>query len=288
MSIKMLQTGSKEWSVGLDEVMKQINESPHEGLPIGVTPNVVVFGRKRKMQTRDPPSKRGIIMAVSEDAINRICSSDTSPDPDEPDIGAVELALEYNIKEADEAEDDKDDNESGPQRSADPHSSFHLPSHSFLHSLFLSPHSPLSPKGKEKAVEMTLSDQEAENDPEAAAAEEEEAEESGRESESREDSSEDENQEDKEDDSDCEKDIHPNAREPANDTIRTLDAQILKHQARQREKMQKKYNASHRVHIFKEGDFATLAIPKEIRAPTDNLRLEVKIVEVSRQNRYRV
>ena len=52
--------------------------------------------------------------------------------------------------------------------------------------------------------------------------------------------------------------------------------------------MQKKYNASHKTIVFEESDFASLAIPKEDRAPTDNPRMIVKIVEIPRENRHRV
>ena len=52
--------------------------------------------------------------------------------------------------------------------------------------------------------------------------------------------------------------------------------------------MQKKYNASHRIVVFKGGDFAFIAIPKENRAPTDNLRIIVEILEVPHYNRHRV
>ena len=43
MLVKMLQTGSKQWSLGLNEVMRQINDSPHESLPTGVTPFHIMF-----------------------------------------------------------------------------------------------------------------------------------------------------------------------------------------------------------------------------------------------------
>ena len=73
---------------------------------------------------------------------------------------------------------------------------------------------------------------------------------------------------------------HPNAREPANNTVQSFDTRIREHQANQRKKIQKKYNASHKIVIFKEGDYATLKILKDNRAPTNNLQLEVKILEV--------
>ena len=69
----MLKTGSKAWSLGLDEVMKQINDSTHESLSTGVTPNHVMFGRKRKAENRDPPNMRGVIITISEDTIDRVC-----------------------------------------------------------------------------------------------------------------------------------------------------------------------------------------------------------------------
>ena len=52
--------------------------------------------------------------------------------------------------------------------------------------------------------------------------------------------------------------------------------------------MQKKYNTSHRFVVFKACDFASLAIPKEDRGPIDNLRIAVKILKASHQNRYKV
>ena len=96
MLAQMLQTGSKAWSLGLDEVMKQINNSPHESLPTGVTPNHVMFGRKQRLEAREPPATRGIVMAISEEMINRVCSTD-HPNINENDVGAVEIALEFNI-----------------------------------------------------------------------------------------------------------------------------------------------------------------------------------------------
>ena len=93
----MLKTGSKAWALGLDEVMKQINYSPHESLPVGVTPNIVMFGWKRKLEIREPPNERGNIMIITEDLIDRVYSIN-EPNLNEPDIGAVELALEYSIQ----------------------------------------------------------------------------------------------------------------------------------------------------------------------------------------------
>ena len=52
--------------------------------------------------------------------------------------------------------------------------------------------------------------------------------------------------------------------------------------------MRKKYNASHKIVVFKEGDFASLVIPKENRVSTDNLQIIVKILEAPHENRYRV
>ena len=127
---------------------------------------------------------------------------------------------------------------------------------------------------------MALSEEEAENDPEAAAEEgvEEIAEENKNIMEYRDEAEEEEEEkeaekEDEEEIKEAEKEeeTHPNAQQPANDAVRTLDAQILKHQGHRRVKIQKKYNASHRVVVFKKGDFATLAIPKEDRVPTDSL-----------------
>ena len=94
----MSKTGSQAWSLGLDDVMQQINDSPHASLPTGITPNIVVFNRKRKAETRDPPRQRGIIMTISEGAIDHICSTN-EPDINAPDVGAFEVALESNIQE---------------------------------------------------------------------------------------------------------------------------------------------------------------------------------------------
>ena len=268
----MLQTGSKAWSIGLDEVMKQINDSPHESLPTGVTPNHVMFSRKRQTDTREPLSTRGLVMAVSEETINRVCSID-KPDINESGVGAVELALEMNIKEVQiGADDNESENEPEYQRSAD-RSPIYSPIRSPSRASSPSRAPISSPKGKEKVVEVTLSEEEAENEPEAAAEEHKN----------------DEDKDDSDNNKEAEKEgMHPNAREPVNDAVRNLDNQILQHQTHQREKMQKKYNASHKIIIFKENDFASMAIPKENRAPTDNLRMMVKILKIPRQNRHKV
>ena len=52
--------------------------------------------------------------------------------------------------------------------------------------------------------------------------------------------------------------------------------------------MQKKYNASHKVISFKEGDFASMKILIENQVPTDNLRMVVKILGIPRLNRHKV
>ena len=96
--MQMLQTGSKAWSLGIDEVMRQINNSPHESLPNGITPNIVVFGRKKNAEIREPPSRRGIVMTISEDIIDRVCSTN-EPDLNDPNVGAVKVALEFNVHE---------------------------------------------------------------------------------------------------------------------------------------------------------------------------------------------
>ena len=295
MLAQMLQTGSKAWSLGLDEVMKQINNSPHESLPTGVTPNHVMFGRKQRLEAREPPAKRGIVMAISEEMINRVCSTD-HPDINEKDVGAVEIALESNIQEVllNGAEENEAEDKPEHYISAD-HSSTNLPTRSptriFSSSPAVSPSRTYtsSPKGKGKAVEMTLSEEETENDPEAAAAEEEGEKDQDQSEAEIEEGEADEGDDDEDDDEeDKEEKLPLNAREPANETVRALDAQVLKHQSHQREKMQQKYNASHKVVVFKEGDFASMAIPKENRAPTDNLRMIVKILEIPRYNRHRV
>ena len=79
-----------------------------------------------------------------------------------------------------------------------------------------------------------------------------------------------------------------NAQEPVNDALHALTANFLQHQIQRRKMMQKEYNASHKVVIFEEGNFALMAVPKENRAPTDNLRLVVKIIGIPKPNRHRV
>ena len=187
--------------------MKQINNSLHESLPTGVTPNHVMFGQKRQTDTREPLSTRGLIMAISEETINCICNIN-NPDINEPGVGTVELALEMNIEEVQiGADDDESENEPERQRSADC-SPIHLPTQ-----LPSRASSPLrahisSPKGKEKAVEVMLSEEEAEDDPEAAAEE--------RENDEDEDNSDDNKEAEEED-------IHPNTREPVNDAVQNLN-----------------------------------------------------------------
>ena len=115
-------------------------------------------------------------MTVSEEAINYICNNDISPDPDKDvyNMSAVKLALKCNILKDNNGKDKggQAKNKLESERLANPHRPSHLSLILSLALLFLSPHSPLSSKGKQMAVEMTLSDQEAENDPEAAAEEE--------------------------------------------------------------------------------------------------------------------
>ena len=282
----MLQNNSKQWTLGIDAVMKQINDSPHLSLPVGITPNIVMFGRTQRTKHRDLLSNRGVVITISKETIDRICDSETAPDPDDPDINAVELAIEISIQYQ---EADTDQNNGGVNDDAEvpleqnyaapssPHLSLsHSPSQSNLSQ-------PFSPKGKAKAVEMTVSDGEAGTDPEL------QAEEEARNAKDSPEGEEEEEAEEAEEEELIEReDLHPNARKPVNDAVQTLEAQIVKHQDHQREKMQKKYNASHAVVVFKEGDYASLAIPKENRAPTDNLRMSVKVLEAPHRNRYRV
>ena len=137
-------------------------------------------------------------------------------------------------------------------------------------------------------MEITLSEEEAENDPEAAAAAEEEEEAEAEENEKANEDDDEDDEDEEEQEKEDKEEAHPNAREPANDVVRALDAEVLKHQIRQREKMQKKYKASHKVVVSKEGDFVSMSIPKEDRAPADNLRMIVKILEVPQYSRHRV
>ena len=142
-------------------------------------------------------------MTISEEMINHVYNTDSPLDTTDPGVNAVELAMEYNIQLGDISEAEDEPGQISAENLA-PNS----PSPSSSH-----PHT--SPKGKEKAVESTLSNREAENAP--GITEEEE----------------DQEEEDKEQgkDKDKEEDIHPNAREPANDAVRTLEAQVLEHQS---------------------------------------------------------
>ena len=165
-------------------------------------------------------------MTISEDVINNICSDEPNPTQvTENENSAIELALEYNIQEVVIRAKDE----------SPPHLSPLLPSPSPPQSYNLSP--------KAMAAELKVSEEEAENDLETAA--EEAAEEKTAE----------ENEDEEE-----EEDFNLNAREPVNDATRTLDVRILYHQTHRRELMQKKYNASHKVINFKEGDFASMKI----------------------------
>ena len=212
-------------------------------------------------------------MAISEDTINRVCNTASPPDLIDPSVNAVELAMEYSIQEGDISEAEDQPGQKSTAQSA-PDSLSNSPSNSSLHLQ-------LSLKGKEKAVEDDQ-EEEGENDDN-----DDEADEADKADKADEADEADEQEEDRENNNE-EKDTHPNAREPANDAVRTLEAQVLEHQSHRRDVMQKKYNASHRVVIFKEGDYASMAIPKEDRVPTDNLRMIVKIIKAPHQNRYRV
>ena len=142
-------------------------------------------------------------MAVSEEMINRVCNID-NPNINEPGVGTVELALEMNIKEVQiGADDDKSENETERQRLAN-RSPIYLPTQLPSRASSLLRAHISSPKGKEKAVEVTLSEEEVEDDPEAAAEEREN------------DEDEDNGDDNKEAE---EEDIHPNAREPVNDAV---------------------------------------------------------------------
>ena len=144
-------------------------------------------------------------MTISEDVINNICSDE--PDPTqvtEDDNSAIELALEYNVQEV----------IIGAEDESPPHLSPRLSSPSPPQSYNLSP--------KARAARLTVSEEEANNDPETAA-EETAAEEAAAE-EAAEEKTAEEN-EDKEE----EEDFNPNARESINDATRTLNARILHH-----------------------------------------------------------
>ena len=316
--VKMLRTGLKAWSLGVNEVMKQINDSPHEGLPAGVIPNEVMLGRIRKMKNSEPPSRRGLVMTINEKTIDCICGTDTADNADinEADANAVELALEMNVEEVQiVAGGDESENEMVPQR-LDDHSirltslsSTHLSTHSATnsptHSISPSRAHRSSLKGKEKAVEVTLPDEEAETDSETAAEAEVEEKEDEEDEEDKDEEDEEENKNTDDEGDEIDEDamnntdqeegperdkqgLHPNARMTANDTVKALDAAVLQHQIKQREKIQKKYNASHKVVTFKEGEFASLVIPKEDRAPSDNLRMTVKILAIPYYSQHRV
>ena len=272
----MLKTGLKAWSLGLDEVMRQINDSPHESLPTGVTPNHVMFGRKRKAENRDSPNMRGVIVTISEETINHICAT-KNPDINEPNVGAFELALETDIQEVEIGVEELPVRELPTSVDS---SSSQPPAHPEIS----------SSKNKERAseqVEEVDSNSEAGEVVNEGEIDVEEGEEEEQEAKSQEEA---EDQEDNHEEAEREENenSYPNAREPLNESTQILEAQVLQHQTARREGMQKKYDASHKVVVFKEGDFATLAIPKENRVPLDNLRMIVKILEIPRYNRHRL
>ena len=55
-----------------------------------------MFGRKLKAETRESSRTKGAIQAISEEAINRVCSTN-EPDWTEKDTVAIEETLERNV-----------------------------------------------------------------------------------------------------------------------------------------------------------------------------------------------
>ena len=221
-----------------------------------------MFGQVRKIENQEPPSARGLVITVSKKTIDCICSTNNAHNNNitKANANTVELALEINIKEVQiTAANNKSENKSVPRRSANhfirstslssTHSSTHSATNSPTHSISPSRAHRSSPKGKEKVVEVTLPDEEAKNNPETAAEAAETAEEETKEDEEEEaeeenkntDNEDNKNNIDAMDNIDQEEgdkqDLYPNARMPANNTIKAFNAAILKHQIKQQEKM---------------------------------------------------
>ena len=55
-----------------------------------------------------------------------------------------------------------------------------------------------------------------------------------------------------------------------------------------REKIKRKYNGSHQIHIFKVGDIFTIVISSKDRAVIDASRMKAQIVTISHENRYKL
>ena len=63
---------------------------------------------------------------------------------------------------------------------------------------------------------------------------------------------------------------------------------ILKRQVIVRQKMAEAYNRKHEIIVYSLNDYVTVKVPREDRTATDNLRLFGRIIEVPKNNRYKI
>ena len=265
---------------------------------------------------------------ISEANINRVCNSDADIDnwdQSDPTIRAVNIAIDEDIQEVVLDMSDNEhmsDVEHQVQPTAQKSGSVDSGSDSDSgldngsghdDDLYTNPHSSPSGKGKEKMIQKTISEDKAEPDNPETAPEEREnkvlALTEGKQADIDNNNTEDDTE--ASDDDESEKEVtekaladtdgvnvadpqeigqpsDPNAQEPIDKLITPLLTAIQNHQKDRRQKMEKKYNSSHKIAVFEEGDLASLSIPKDDRAPTDNLRLIVCIIKKPYPNRYKV
>ena len=76
--------------------------------------------------------------------------------------------------------------------------------------------------------------------------------------------------------------------EPLTDVAYQIQRETQEHQAGQRAAMKKRHDRSKNVVIFKDGDFATVAIPANDRTPLDARRLTVKVIGVPKDDVYKL
>ena len=63
---------------------------------------------------------------------------------------------------------------------------------------------------------------------------------------------------------------------------------ILKRQVIVRQKMAEAYNKKHEIIVYSLNDYVTVKVPREDRTATDNLRLFGRIIEIPKNNRYKI
>ena len=287
--LKEMGIAKNKWAAVLPVIAMQMNQQPHSSLPKGITPYQVMFNRRIINLKRPPHSDRMEACQISDALIDRVCSSD------EPETDPIVKRLLARVPEEEFTEDEDEDTSDADEAEAavikqvkkmslQPANANIDPQLFFVSYRFLTILTTFdSPSSQPEATSVIvgpelpplLHQRSQPPPPEIHTSQGPSEEMTALASASASASA-------------------PNESnlqiryEATTGLAQNIEKKTRQHQAHVRESMKKKHDGKHNVMIFKEGDFATVAITGNDRMSLDPRRMLVKIYKVVKNNTYQL